>query len=310
MHFHILEHVKSRIIRNIVAPFSRAYSRQSMSGDEPPGRIVRFLTALSFWLIHGYKPDLKSPRTFSEKLFHRMLFDRNPIWTIITDKLLVRRYVTERTGDNLLIPLLWTGKDPDDIPFADLPAKFFIKTNHGCGYNIPVIDKSRASTERIRSQLKKWLKENYCTDKNLGLEWAYKNIEPKIMVESFIAQNDVLPTDYKIYCYSGKAEFLLVVKDRFENMQKSFFTRDLRPLNIKRGKNQHIEEIEFPDNYEEMVQFAQALSREFDFIRVDLYNVEGRIYFGELTCYPTGGLASFTPREYDFIFGEKWHIQK
>lgn len=239
-----------------------------------------------------------------------MLFDRNPKWTYISDKLKVREFVSERTGNDYLIPLLWSGKRPEDIPFEKLPDKFFIKTNHGCGYNIPVKDKNRLSIRQVQSQLKKWLKENFGRDALLGIQWAYKNIDPQIMIESYLEDNGKLPADYKFYCFSGRVEFLLVIEDRFTSVKKKFFNRDLKPVDIRRDSGQLEDDYAFPANFKEMVEIAETLSAGFDFIRVDLYNVRGKIYFGELTCYPAGGLAPFVPREWDFIFGEKWKFKE
>jgi hypothetical protein len=288
----------------------RVYARMSMPGDEPADWIMTFLISLAFRLVHGYKPDFKRPHSFSEKLFDRMLYSRDPKWTYITDKLKVREFVSERIGVDYLIPLLWSGKRPEDIPFEKLPEKFFIKTNHGCEYNILVKDRNKLSIRQLQSQLNTWLKENFCTDYFLGTQWAYKNIDPQIIIETFINDNGKSPDDYKFYCFSGRVEYLLMIGDRFGPIKKQFFTRDLKPIDIRRDSGKLEDDYQFPKNYKEMIRVAEALSAGFDFIRVDLYNVKGKIYFGELTCYPAGGLAPFIPREWDFIFGEKWKFKK
>jgi hypothetical protein len=239
-----------------------------------------------------------------------MLFDRNPLWTMLSDRLRVRDYVANKVGSEYLVPLLWHGDNPDEIPFDELPLKFVIKTNHGCGYNILVKDKAQLDQTKARRQLKKWLAENFCLDKFLGTEWGYKNIRPAIMVESFIDDNGSVPVDYKFFCYSGRAEFLKIDFDRFEDHSESFFDRELNLLNlVGRGIKQYQGKFELPENYKDMVRVAETLSQGIDFIRVDLYSVAGRIYFGEFTCYHGGGLIRLSPRKFDFLFGEKWILK-
>ena len=134
-----------------------------------------------------------------------MLFDRNPRLTMLSDKWRVRDYVAGRVGNEYLIPLLWNGDKPEQIPFNDLPLKFVIKTNHGCGYNLMVTDKTQLDLTKTRRQLRKWLRENFCQDKFLGMEWGYRNIRPTIIVESLLDDQGKTPLDYKFFCYSGRA---------------------------------------------------------------------------------------------------------
>jgi hypothetical protein len=245
-----------------------------------------------------------------EKVWNRMLFDRDPLWTMFSDRFRVREYVDRKVGSEYLVPLLWTGDEPEEIPFDELPLKFVIKTNHGCGYNILVKDKTKLGQTRAKRQLKKWLGENFCQDKFLGTEWGYKNIKPTIMVESFLENNGSVPEDYKFFCYSGQAEFCKVDFDRFTDHSERFFDRDLNPLNLYgKGIKQYQGKFVLPDNYKDMVRVAESIAQGIDFIRVDLYSVGGRIYFGELTCYHGGGLIRLSPRKYDFLLGEKWNLK-
>ena len=214
--------------------------------------------------------------------------------------------MVKKVGSEYLIPLLWQGDNPEEIPFDILPPQFVIKTNHGCKSNIIVDDKKQLDQKKTRLQLKKWLCENSCTDKFLGTEWAYKHIKPTVIIESFLNDNGKVPLDYKFFCFSGQVEFLLMTFDRFGDLSEKHFDRDFNPLDLWNGAKQYPREIARPDNYEEMLRVAEILAGEFDFTRVDLYSVGGRTYFGELTCYPGGGDPRFIPREYDFIFGEKW----
>lgn len=300
--------LKKRLLRHFIYPISKIYARLSMSGDQKPDVVMVFIVRIAFFIIHGYFPSFKHPSTFSEKLFYRMLFGRNPIWIDISDKLKVRNYVSERVGNSYLVPLLWKGKDPKAIPFQKLPEKVFIKTNHGSAYNIPVKNKNDISIQKIHSQLKKWLAENYGRDYALGIEWAYNKIDPEIMIEELLEENGKLPLDYKFFCFSGRVEYLLIVYDRFASHQEKHFTRDFVPLDLWNGSDQYPGPFIRPCNLEEMIRVAEKLSAGLDFIRVDLYDINGRIYFGELTCYPAGGLIPFLPKKWEYILGEKWNL--
>jgi hypothetical protein len=298
-----------RILSKIFCqPICRAYAKHNMARDEPANRIMTFLVSLQFLMEHLYWPHLRNPRSFSEKIFARMLFDRNPIWSMITDKLAVREYVADKLGREYLIPMIWRGDRPEEIPFSELPSKFVIKTNHGCGYNIIVKEGEQLDQAKVIIRLNKWLSENFCQDRYWGIEWAYKNIRPKIFIETFLDDNGKVPLDYKFFCFSGRVEFILITFDRHEDPFEKHFDRDFTPLDLWNGCRQFPGRVERPKNFAQMLDVSEKLAGGFDFMRVDLYNVDGQIFFGELTSYPGGGLARFIPRKYDFVFGEKWKI--
>lgn len=288
----------------------RAYAWYIM-GDKPADIIMCFLSSIQFWKIHRHWPNFKNPNSFSEKVWNRMLFDRDPRWIIFSDKLRVREYIAKAVGHDHLIPLLWSGKNPEKIPFKELPQKFVIKANHGCGYNIIVNDKGQLDENKIRMQLSEWLKQNYCRDLFLGVEWGYKNIKPSIIVETFLEDNCAIPIDYKFFCYSGRVEFVQLDFDRFTDHSEKFFDRDFNPLDNQLGIDikQYRGNIVRPNNYEEMVQVAESLTDKINFIRVDLYSVGNKIYVGELTCFPGAGSSKFIPNKNDYLFGEKWNMK-
>ena len=296
-----------RSAKNLYTYFCRYYSQKL--GDRPADFTYRSLCSLKFIKEHGYYPRFKKPRSFSEKIWHRMLFDRSPIWTEISDKLKARELVKEKVGENFLPKILWQGERPEEIPFAELPDRFVIKTNHGAGYNVIVTNKKNLEHSRVLRRINDWLNLNFTYATFVGMAWAYKNIKPMIMVEEFLEENGKPPLDYKFFCFSGRVEYLLIVYDRFASHQEKHFTRDFVPLDLWNGADQYPGPFIRPYNLEEMIKVAETLSAGFDFIRVDLYNVNGKIYFGELTCYPAGGLAAFVPRKWDFIFGEKWILE-
>jgi hypothetical protein len=240
-----------------------------------------------------------------------MLHVRDPLFTLICDKLRVREYVTKKVGGEYLIPLLWSGEEPGDIPFDDLPSQFVLKANHGSGYNIIVTDKAKLDLTSAKRKLKKWLGENFGLDKYLGAAWGYKNIKPYITIESFIGDQDKPPIDFKFYCFSGRVELLTLHVNRFEGLRSMTLDRDFERLKFGPDFKQHEICYPRPANFEAMVQLAEALSEGFDFMRVDLYSIENVIYFGELTPYPVGvsQFYSFDIASLDPILGEKWKMK-
>jgi len=287
-------------------PICRLYAR--CLGDRPADVLLRLLCIPQFLRVNRYWPNFIKPRRFSEKLWSRQLHDRDPKLTVISDKLLVRDYVASKVGINYLVPLLWRGDNPEEIPFDELPNKFVIKTNHGCEYNIIVYDKTKLDREKAKQQLKKWLGENFGQDTFLGIAWGYKNIRPTIFIESFIEDHGKVPVDYKFWCFSGKIEFISLHFDRFENYSTLSFSRNFElggGLNF--GLPLYSGTFKVPSNYKEIVRVAESLAEGFDFIRVDLYMVENKIYFSELTPYPGGVTTRFVPVKQDFQLGEKWY---
>lgn len=237
-----------------------------------------------------------------------MLHNRDPLLTIISDKLLVRDYVLKKVKNVNLIPIIWSGEEPEDIPFGELPEKFVIKTNHGCGYVIIVNDKSKLNQKRVKLQLKKWLSTNFGTDTYLGIAWGYKHIKPSIIIESFIEENGKAPVDYKFYCFSGRMEFLTIHYDRFADHKTRSFDKNFAPYDFRYDFEQWNGECTCPSNFDSMVQLAEFLSEGFDFMRVDLYNVNNIIYFSELTPYPGGVATKFLPLSRDQILGQLWKM--
>lgn len=282
-------------------PLCRIYARYL--GDRPADNIYRLLCSLQFLVIHGFWPDLKNPSYFTEYIWARMLYERDPILTKVSDKMKVRSYVAEKLGKEFLIPLLWVGSDPKEIPYDKLPSRFVIKTNHGCHFNIIVKDKTHLNKKIAEKQLERWLSQNYCLSTYLGSEWGYKNIKPMILIEEFISEGNNVPIDYKFYCFNGKVEFLTAHFDRFGQHRTKSFDRNFQPYDFRYDFKQWSGNFSRPENFEKMVEISETLSNDFTFMRIDLYNIEGRIYFGEMTPYPGGVSTKFLPRNRDFYLG-------
>lgn len=295
----------SGLVKVLYWPICRAYSRYL--GDRPADALLRGLCSLQFLKEYHFWPNFVRPHRFSEKVWSRQLHERDPQLTMISDKLRLRDYVANKVGGDYLIPLLWNGENPEEIPFDELPNNFVIKTNHGCGFNIIVKDKMQLDVEKAKRQLNAWLGTNYCNDTFLGIAWGYRNVKPHIIIESFIGENGKVPVDYKLFCFSGQIEYFKIDFDRFEGHSEVFFDKELNRLNlVEKGLILYQGDIDLPAKFDDMIRVAVSLSEGFDFIRVDLFYVNNKIFFSELTPYPGGVSAVFVPDKYDYDFGEKW----
>jgi len=268
-----------------------------------------YLEKLRFYRKLGYSCDLMHPETFNEKVFWRKIYDRNPLFPVLADKYKSREYVRNLIGDKraeqILVPLYHVTSDPETIPFDILPSQYMIKANHGCGWVLPVKEGSGFCRKKVIRKTRKWLRTIFGV--NL-LEWAYSEIKPLIMVEKLLQDNGKIPWDYKFFVFSGRVVFFLVIQDRFTDPSVLFFDRNMSPLPVRTNWTQG-PGIEKPRRFKEMVSLAENLAQGFDFLRVDLYNLNGKIYFGEFTVYP-GSATSRYPFEFDLEIGRKWDLPR
>lgn len=253
--------------------------------------------------IHsGKKLNLRNPKTFCEKLQWMKYYYRNPFYTQLVDKYAVRSYVSETIGEEYLVPLYGVWDHFDDIDFDALPDSFVLKCTHDQGSVILVPDKSKFERTLAKEKLESALKKNHFY---LCREWPYKNIPPRIICEGFlkvIGEND-LP-DYKLMCFDGKVKLLYVCTNRTTDLCYNFYNPEWEfiPVNRADGKSANIT-IEKPKNLEKMIELAEQLSSGMPHVRVDFYNVNGEIYFGELTFFRSGGRVPFVPEEFELEFG-------
>lgn len=251
----------------------------------------------------GRKIHWKNPVTFNEKLQWLKVYNRNPQHATMVDKYRVRDYVANTIGEEYLIPLLGVWKDAQSIDFDALPEKFVLKCNHNSGLGMCICtDKSALDLEIVKSGLTKGLQQNYYLT---GREWCYKNVEPRIIAETFMQDKTGELRDYKFMCFNGKVKCSFVCSDRFsgDGLHVTFFDRNWNVMPFERHYPARKEGIEKPEKYEEMLELAEKLAQDHPFVRVDLYEVDGQIYFGELTLYPGSGFEEFTPEEWDEILG-------
>lgn len=256
----------------------------------------------------GYRLNLKAPKSFNEKINWKKINDRNPLLPIVADKYLVRDYLRDvlgkETAEIILVPLLYVTNKSETIPFDDLPEEYIIKANHRSGSNIIIEKGTYINRKQIIRYCNDLLNKPYALLKH---EWAYQNIDRKIIIEKLMRDNaGKLPKDYKFNMIHGKCELIQVVHDRFTNVTKSFYTKEWIPVEIRREGKQGPIQNKPPINLSEMLRIAQRLSEPFDYIRIDLYTIENMLYFGEMTHYPLSGLGPFLPNSFDFVLGAKW----
>ncbi len=254
----------------------------------------------------GKPLNLSSPQTFNEKLQWLKLYNRKPEYTMMADKYKVRDYIAEKLGEEYLIPLLGVCNDPNEIDFDNLPDQFVLKCNHNSGLGMCICkDKSKLNIVKVKENLKKAIKQNYYLP---GREWSYKNIKPCIVIEKYMTDSfdsDEL-TDYKFFCFNGKVDCVMVCYGRASGDTKYyFFDRDwtLKRLN-KRGQRAPAGfTLPKPECIDKMFDIASILSVGMPFVRVDLYQSCGKVYFGEMTFYPDCGFDSNLLPEADQYFG-------
>lgn len=254
-----------------------------------------------------YPLNLENPKTFNEKLQWLKLYNRNPLYTKLVDKYKVRDYISEKIGEEYLIPLLGVWDNPDDIDFDSLPNKFVLKCNHNSGLGMCICaDKNKLDVKEVKKELKKGLNQDYYLS---GREWPYKNVPRKIIAEKYMVDDSTSNefTDYKFFCFNGYVDCVMVCLDRNSGDPKFyFFDKDwkLKRLN-KRGKEAPKDfTIPKPKCIDEMFEITSKLSEGFPFVRVDLYQSYGKIYFGEMTFYPDSGFDSNILKESDYYFGK------
>jgi len=251
----------------------------------------------------GYWPQIKNPRTFNEKIANRKLFTNDELFTIVSDKYAVRDYVREKVGDEVLNPVYHVTDDPDTIPFESLPSKFVIKSTHGSGQIIIVDDKEEADIENIRSQCSNWLDTEFGQDTR---EYWYSEIEPKILVERRIQDSQhKAPLDFKIFVFNGSAEYIQVNIGRFSDLTERFYDTDWNPMEFTHAYEKG-PKVDEPAKLDRMIEVAEALGEDFEFVRVDLYQTDDTVIFGELTLAPGGGYLWFSPKKWDFKLGNLW----
>jgi hypothetical protein len=261
--------------------------------------------------VYQRLPNLENPQSFSEKIASRKMYDRDKRLPDLVDKIRVKEIIGKRFGEQLVFPTLGVWEDPQSMDFSKAPLTSFpyvLKANHASGTNIFIHkQEDLADPERLRKQLAKFLKINWSS---VAEEWAYSQVTPKIFAEPYIETPEGYLADYKFHVFSGRVYAIEKIVDRFRNYGIGFHDRGWNRLDLgylgyyPRYKG----DMTPPLRLQEMIAFSEELGREFSYVRVDLYEVEGQMKLGELTFYPSAGHDRFDNDAWDMEFGQQWKI--
>lgn len=268
------------------------------------------MICLQYRMKTGRRLNLQNPVRYTEKLQWYKLYHRDPKMAQCADKYEVRKYVEGKGLGQILNTCYGVYDSEEDIDFDALPDSFVIKSTNGAsGIGIEICkDKSKLDIPRLKRELHKWLKPQ---KNGGGREWLYYQYEPKLIVEQYLApgKEENSLADYKFFCFNGEPYCLYIMNERFSEggVRQNILDLDFHVMPYMREKIQPIRtEMKKPKNFDQMVDMAKTLSADFPYVRVDFYDIDGKIYFGELTFFPESGYYDFEPDEFDFILGEKF----
>ena len=273
----------------------------------------KVLVKIKFKHHLGYPINLKKPTTLNEKINWLKLNDRTPLHTQCSDKYLVRDYIESKIGKEYLVPLYFTTKDPKDIVPENLPdSASIIKANHDSSGGIFVHDKSKINWSEVQQSFNVRLKSNYYL---VSREWQYKNIEPRIIVEKLLQdKKGGIPFDYKLHCFNGKVRMISVDMGRgtnqhFRNWYNTNWEREKfkwsSPKENGKSTDPSNEDIDKPESLTEMIRLSEILAKPFKYVRIDWYDVDGKLYFGEITFHHDGGFRPIIPEIWDRKLGDE-----
>jgi len=277
---------------------------------------IKKIMPLKIWIRYTYrkrckrKLNLKKPRRYTEKLQHFKLYYKNDLLEIVTDKYKVNDYIQSKGLSKILNKRYGVYNNFKEINFDELPDQFIIKFNKFSGYNKIIDDKNQINLQSLEKIINGWFKVDYSDF--IDEPW-YKDIKPKIIIEKLLKRNHKgdIP-DYKFFCFDGKIEYVYVMTDYVDDHslgRLNFFDKEFNKLPFRRKDFPPIiDKLKKPLNYELMLEYAKILSKDFPQVRVDFYNIEGDIIFGELTFATAKGYINFEPDEFDFILGNKFKI--
>lgn len=259
---------------------------------------------IKFFKNFGRFINFDNPQTYNEKLQWLKIYNRNPFYNLIVDKYRVKDYVNKQIGSEHVIRLLGVWNHFDEIDFEQLPNQFVLKCNHDCGGIVICKDKSTLNKKAAKKLLESHLKNNYYWDHR---EWPYKDVKPVIFAEEYMVDESGYELkDYKWFCFNGEPKVLFIAQDRDnpnEETKFDFYDMNFQHLPIRNGHPNANNIINKPAGFEEMKELARKLSAGIPHVRVDFYNINGHIYFGEMTLFHWGGFVKFDPQEWDNIFG-------
>lgn len=253
--------------------------------------------------------DLKNPSTYNEKLNWLKLHDHNPVYPTLVDKYEAKEYVARIIGNEYIIPTLGVWDTFDDIDFEKLPNQFVLKCTHDSEGLVIVKDKKKLDKNAAKEKIEAALKQNFYY---IGREWPYKDVKPRIIAEQYMEDHvDGELRDYKFFCFDGEPKAMFIASDRASDHVKfDYYDLKFNHLDIKQKYPHAKEALRKPVTFEKMIEFSKILSKGFPHVRVDFYEVDGHLYFGELTFYHFSGFMPFEPDRWDKVFGDWLKLPK
>ncbi len=259
---------------------------------------------IKFKILMGKQLNLKDPQSFNEKLQWLKLYNRQPEYTMMVDKVRVKDYVASIIGEQYIIPTIAVWKDPDEIDFDKLPECFVLKVNHNSGTGMYICkDKSKMNAEKVKAELRKGLNEDYFKKNR---EWPYKDVPRSAFAEQYMEDQFGELRDYKLFCFDGKVKALFIASDRSKGEHEvkfDFYDWDFHHLPFTNGHPNADVTPNKPESFEEMKRLAEKLSKGIPHVRIDFYDINGKVYFGEMTFFHWSGMKPFVPEEWDYTFG-------
>ncbi len=261
-------------------------------------------TKLKYRAFMKKKLNLDNPVTYNEKIQWLKLYDHNPLYATLVDKYEVKEYVSKLIGEEYIIPTLGVWDSFDDIDFDALSEQFVLKCTHDSGGLIICTDKSKLDKELAKQKMEKYLKRNYYLQSR---EWPYKNVKPRIIAERYMEDEESSELrDYKFFCFDGKVKMMFIATERQNKATETrfdFFDTQFNHIDMRNGHPNADKPIKKPVNFEKMIELAEILSKEIPHVRVDFYEVNGKVYFGEMTFHHWSGFVPFEPEEWDKTIG-------
>lgn len=250
------------------------------------------------------KLDLNNPKSYTQKLQWLKLYNRQPIYSLMVDKIEAKKYVANIIGEKYIIPTIGIYNTVEEIEWDDLPNEFVLKCTHDSGGVVICKDKRLLNIEVAKKKLSHSLKKSYYFQNR---EWPYKHVKPRIICEKYMVDESGYELkDYKLFCFDGKVKALFIATDRGnpkEETKFDFFDENFNHLPFTNGHPNSLHKLKKPVGFEIMKEVASKLSKDIPHVRVDLYDINGKIYFGELTFFHWSGTMPFTPEKWDYIFG-------
>jgi hypothetical protein len=271
----------------------------------------------------------RSPQTFNEKILYKMAHDRRDLLTLVADKLTVRDYVRSKIGDKYLTEVLGVYKQSSEVNIERLPKNFVLKPNHASGAALIVaefvptarkldytskqifkkyyVNSENLLQNQITSLVNFWLDTDYYAYHRTGYpEWAYRGIDRAVYAEELLSENGQPPQDYRFLIFNGRCSAIMVDTPGYGGVKRDIYTPNWERIEVAFGWGNSDRIHERPTNLSTMIELAETLGEDFDHIRIDFYNVDGRIVFGEMTNYHAGGTQKFVPARFDRIIGSEW----